>query len=643
MEIAEVLQQGFTAAQLQEYIRNNLREDLGHDDVGGTYPWVEDKSPWVPARAETTSPTEPHLLGYVDKSTTPKRKTVMRLMRECWGVSNRELNDRPGRLDVRVRELEFSLLMLGTQRWLQIVARVFLESGGRIELFRQRGLLRITASRAQAGAILADINARLRDVRTASFRAADAVSGEVGPAALQELGRVTNSVVARDGDDIRVSWINIESRDPGLEDIRDTVFRLLLASDVASKRQVHLHVRGSDGELRLVRDHTEKEKLPWYERSSPRGRWVAPKGQETTVLSTFSWPEDCLPWGIEQTGASVVETSEADSLLPPLDSETECHDWSTIPTITTTALFGHILHPCSSNSTAPPKSQHSSDPNHGPPAMAHTIPHEGQPVDGEHVSLQGTHSISPTLPTLTRLPSHLPAADAPAPTVVLRFVPQPDDPAAADAPALELELDASDPADLRPRVLRAAVASRRDDVLLPSAPADVRLAQAAIFSVPGRSLPRLSSLAPLCAFLAASRLNLDQGNLATPARVDGLGLPARLFRAALGTAPVSDAAAPPVAVSYLFAGLEMRRAVASSLRGWRLLFTSVEAGRGGGRRLEMTLDGVRVPSTVPTPSTPEGSAPRASLSEERQPADLRASFLEAVTAVVDGTDFPWTG
>ena len=631
MEIAEVLHRGFTAAQLRVYIHNNLREDSERDGLGGNYPWVEDKTPWIPGRANTSSPTDFHLLGYVDKSTAPKRRMVMRLMRQCWGVSSRELNDRPGRLEVRIRDLEFSLLVLGTQRWLQIMARVFLESGGRIELFRQQKLLRITASRAQANAILADIDGRLRDVRTASFKAADFAPGHVSPAALEELGRVTHSVVARRGDDIQVSWINIESRDPGLEDIRDTVFRLLLAADAASKQQTCLHVHGGDKELRLVKDHTEKEKLPWYERLGPRGRWIEPKTPKRIAPVAFSWPPGCLSWGLGSTGAETP--SDADSSPSPAIPEAEYQGWSDTPTITTTALFGHILHPCGPGPVAP--TQHLarfhlgrdlSDGGVDGPAP------EGQPSGGKLVDTRGPRGISPVIPTLAHLPANLSVVqDASSPTVVLRFVPQPDDASAASAPTLELELDASDSTNLQPKILRAVVESRHDDVLLPSRPTDVRLTQVRTFSVPGRSLPHLPFLAPLQRFLAASHLSLDQGNLATPARIEDLPMPARLLQAPRAESTHSEAPQDR-RVTYLFAGLEMRRAVTSSLRGWPLLFTSIEAGRGGGRRLEISLAGIRPTSTGVGRSLPK----------EVPPDDHETSFLDAVTAALDGTELTWT-
>jgi hypothetical protein len=42
-------------------------------------------------------------------------------------------------------------------------------------------------------------------------------------------------------------------------------------------------------------------------------------------------------------------------------------------------------------------------------------------------------------------------------------------------------------------------------------------------------------------------------------------------------------------VEYLFAGLEIRKTISMDFEGWRLVYTSVEAGKAGGRRGELRL------------------------------------------------------
>jgi hypothetical protein len=72
--------------------------------------------------------------------------------------------------------------------------------------------------------------------------------------------------------------------------------------------------------------------------------------------------------------------------------------------------------------------------------------------------------------------------------------------------------------------------------------------------------------------------------LVSPSRfAKKLRLPARI----VGTAEDLE-------VEYMFAGLEMRRSVATEVNGWKLVYTSVEAGQGGGRRAELALEGEKM-------------------------------------------------
>lgn len=74
------------------------------------YPWMAERSHWSPEVAGAIEETEHPLRGYVLKSMRPKNRLVVQLMRECWGVSAHELQNGTGRLDIRVRDLEFKLL-----------------------------------------------------------------------------------------------------------------------------------------------------------------------------------------------------------------------------------------------------------------------------------------------------------------------------------------------------------------------------------------------------------------------------------------------------------------------------------------------------------------------------------------------------
>lgn len=116
MALMDVLLEGFTVAQLTAYVSKNRGSDaeilssLGATGQDEQNPWVCYKWPWVPeASADEKMGTA--VQGYIRDDMSAKEKLVMRLMRECWGLSIRELMDGPGRLDVSVREAEFLLLL----------------------------------------------------------------------------------------------------------------------------------------------------------------------------------------------------------------------------------------------------------------------------------------------------------------------------------------------------------------------------------------------------------------------------------------------------------------------------------------------------------------------------------------------------
>jgi hypothetical protein len=219
----------------------------------------------------------------------------------------------------------------------------------------------------------------------------------------------------------------------------------------------------------------------------------------------------------------------------------------------------------------------------------------------------------------------------------MRFIPAPEQDARvlSAAPALELRLDANVPEITVISSLRAITDTHTGDVLLPSLPVDVRFLQSRYFELYGRAAD--SRLAwPVADFLEKSHLRPDEGNLLTPARVEKLLLPRRFFASSSeirasenGEKGVDNApdSRDLIAVDYIFAGLEVRRAVATDFEGWRLVYTSIEAGQGGGRRAELALEAV--------PAERDG---------EVTPATHKAlHFVEAVSKLSRGVDFKWYG
>jgi hypothetical protein len=145
--------------------------------------------------------------------------------------------------------------------------------------------------------------------------------------------------------------------------------------------------------------------------------------------------------------------------------------------------------------------------------------------------------------------------------------------------------------DLELKDIQAVVSLENSDIMLPDSAVDLRFQQ--------RSLSRFRVLhnrypPGITEFLHNSNLNLSQGKLETPPK---LTIPiARHLCQEPGLELLGkkeEAEGDLRDVEYLFAGLEIRKTMILEFEGWRLLYTSIEAGKAGGRRGELRLRPIR--------------------------------------------------
>lgn len=124
---------GFTILQLEKYVvwhREQPILETIKDDVFGEaenpsegsstaaevlpkrrqYAWMTEEAHWTPHVDGAVEEAHYPLAGYITRSMPPKQRLVVQLMRECWNISIQELLDGSGRLDIRVRDLEFKIL-----------------------------------------------------------------------------------------------------------------------------------------------------------------------------------------------------------------------------------------------------------------------------------------------------------------------------------------------------------------------------------------------------------------------------------------------------------------------------------------------------------------------------------------------------
>lgn len=210
--------------------------------------------------------------------------------------------------------------------------------------------------------------------------------------------------------------------------------------------------------------------------------------------------------------------------------------------------------------------------------------------------------------------------------VVMRFVPSNDIDATSaqqnqtnPAPLLELRMKASTEDIIEIDSLRAVARTQVSDILFPTEAVDVRTTQRLEAELKGAMVDSVEGMGPLVTFLMNSYLAINEGKLLTPPRITELGLPQWMFRdhhdefvahkkSLSGSAGKfknkksqkqeeehndegqGEEEAPLRLTSYVFAGLEVHRTLETVYDGWKLAYTSIEAGQGGGRRAELSLE-----------------------------------------------------
>jgi hypothetical protein len=212
------------------------------------------------------------------------------------------------------------------------------------------------------------------------------------------------------------------------------------------------------------------------------------------------------------------------------------------------------------------------------------------------------HAFSTQVPNLTQiLASATLLRPEPIESLILRFLPNPLQPSASDNkpigpaalnafPPVEMRFDIDpDTSKAKFRETRAVVQEERTDLMLPYQAVDLRFLQKTTSRLRRSFIPQIKD------FLDKSDLSLMGGQLETPAKIL-LPISRHLcrdqgFQLLLGKQETGQEIAE---VEYLFTGLEIRSTIALEFRGWRLLYTSIEAGKADGRRSELSLRPITV-------------------------------------------------
>ncbi|KAK0628170.1 mitochondrial inner-membrane-bound regulator-domain-containing protein [Bombardia bombarda] len=622
-DLWDTLTNGFTVAQLDSYMSKylsaaaQLREEARRKNTTA-HPWVLERKLWVAANRDgSRPPLRANLLlqDYVTASTSPKAKLVARLMRECWDLSTREVGEKMGFLDVKLRDIEFSLVQVG-KRWLGQISEKYQASGMRIALSLSTNTMTITAPEQVAELVLYEINHRLKSARRISFDASLISDQPVSRPLLKEVADITKTVIYSDAstNQIHVCWVPMTSPSIGFEDLGDVVFRFLLQACGRKPREssaTKVLPKSSIQCGRYVDILDAAPKLEWHKRTQSWARWIAPiTTSDLSQAETLTLPRSILP---------VLPTNKA---TKKKITTSQPHDgWSSQMHADTRAVYGHVLLGSSASSYSRNRLVFN-----GPRAFVPKVP----PL--RSLGFPAASSDAGIPKETLGAPTYTPNEDTSIwyTTLVLRFIPTPYQAPdiLASAPVLELRIEADGEMETKRLVsLRAVTDIFNGDVLIPAGPVDVRIQQERYFSLDGADLGQHA--APVLDFVNRSQLEPWNGKLNTPPNFQGMPIPRRFLKGELAntttTATTTDANDDVVGIDYMLIGIEDHRVIAADYQGFKLAYRSVEAGRRGGKREEVSLD--------------------AAASDDMSPAEAKSKQAEFMTAASrlaagDGT-FQW--
>ncbi|KAK3901642.1 mitochondrial inner-membrane-bound regulator-domain-containing protein [Staphylotrichum tortipilum] len=572
-KLKETLLDGFTSPQLAAYIKEDQESRRFSADIENSLaeaPWVLGLQSWAPfTGGAAAGRPDSHPSGYIANPRSRKERLAVQVLRECWDVGNKDDVDRDGSACIALRDVEFSILTVGTQRWLEGMSRPILAQVKEVRFVRESRTVTIVAPRYPTRLILKQIEKVLSTCRTADFPVAlvSPKPGVIAPGVLDEIGRVTNTVTRFDpsGEKIVVTWIQMSKRDKARESAAETVLRFLREAYAPNPRlstTVDVFPRDVSGRYIPILNCTDK--LPWYERDKKWARLTAPVSRETT-RSPDLFPVFTLPFPMDPPNAP-----------EQLQGSDSPRGWSLELQTDTSAIFGHVGF--TPNEQPSPLSQ--------PVALDSSLP----------------RTFVPTLPSLfsINLPSNLHEHGLWHTTTVIRFAPSPNTPPelAASAPTLELLIDADHRKINSLTALRAIKRTFTGDYLFPEGTIDVRLVQHQYFELPGSVIE--IHVQPLLEFLAKSDLRPWESKFSTPPGLRGVRLPQRFFSAdetsnesSEGNNPAQDDT-NPVQLDYNLASVEVRRDVTAEYRQLKLRYTRVRAGTPGGEWSQLSLDAVHV-------------------------------------------------
>ncbi|KAG4437480.1 hypothetical protein IFR05_007035 [Cadophora sp. M221] len=604
-ELVKELQDGFTMSQLQRYIR---KFEGRRDPERPLEAWVTSQkdakilriTPWMPGVSEIQDhfDNDP-LRGYFLPSHTVKQRVVLQLLRECWMLELPELVDGIGQFEIEVHKEDLELLLMGRSSVLDHIHSDHLhQENERLEAFRKRSVIRVTCPHVKKPFIVLEIEEALKRVLRESLSLSNLVphnpdklqqrrvdrwvGKNLDSATLQALGRLTNTSIVQQGQNNTLIISCIDTKKDALASPVDVARRLLLTSSNIPDRVEHQLVRDTTDAKGAFIKHEVWKTLPWREQLRDWTRWTAPTTKEAA--------KELKPVTLEPILVSQLNSPREQGKATGEAGAQSTH-WNDSYFTETSAVIGKVLHSNLTFLNSPPIPLTLGGPNQ-------------------------THTFCTQVQNLSRVLSKTQVLQGGARTdsLFLRFLPNPfvttiharhgkhaqkkplktmaiGSQALLAFPTIEMRLKI-DPETKHARLadVKAIVQESNTDVLLPHNNTDVRFQQ----RTTSRILKR--ALRPVREYLQKCNLSLKGTEILQTLPSITIPIEKHLCRGE-GFKLLDDVEikgnrhpSPDVRdVEYLFAGLEIRSSLSFEYNSWPLLYTSIEAGKAGGRRAELKL------------------------------------------------------
>lgn len=376
--------------------------------------------------------------------------------------------------------------------------------------------------------------------------------------------------------------------------------RLIVSSGIDSNRVTNLIGCKSTGDAEngVFVKVPINEVMPWQSRLLEWTRWIMPtskpdESRQNVIQSSKETEKIESPPNSSAKGGS-QDRSEAASQRPSPDDEPKAAkhpkipkdhplyvEWSDEFWTESSALMGNVLHSQPDTTSSPVK---------------------GFPTTP--LSYDTIRSFSTSVPNLSQVLATAQGVNLePIESVIMRFQPNPFwIPQNSTVPVGSQAFSAFPPIEMRFGVVpdtkrlelkdvRAIISTENSDLMLPDSPVDIRFQQKTTVRLHGLRDSRLPGLEK---FLLKSNLNIDFSKGSRLDMPPTLKLPISSHLCSKGAFELlHDKDALVKNVEYLFIGIEIRKTIAMDFDGWRLVYTSVEAGKAGGRRGELRLRPVR--------------------------------------------------